>query len=584
MTSFAVQLDSLIDTTLRKDSRIVSLKLINCIFLSISLSVAGLRFWVRLVMLKARGLDDCKILILKYLFESLSIHTDSVWHPVLLLVAVFFTISLSIASIVGEDLGLGNHIWQLSLADPIEKLRATSEITKALYACYLAYPTAITFTKLSIMATYFRIFPQGCLRKITVSLSITALIFWVASIFAIIFTCIPVRAAWDYNVKGHCYNTLNFFMISSSFHILLDIMLCVLPIPLIWSLSIPKTQRLILLALFCGGALACISSILRLIHLRRAGDNINSSTVDAISWSIIEVNTGIICASVAALRPLYRLFIIPYTSFGVKKECQTVRVDKPNDYGSSKDQKSWLACASEPEISIPGISVPGAHKNQEFKVSAQMPEQDKSRGFTAGAPSPPVKDKQVESAHNSVSRPNDNSVSHTKNKNHQDYSRQKTWNTDKSTPIDPSMPIRLSFPTRSYSVFGLDSMDSSQVNHLRATNIAESRCDRSPTIIRNLQDGSSFAAKSNKTINTDENTIFTSKDKELHIDTFQLYGHKRRSDSAPLGVQNSPRLSSTNFSELSRILSTSQFHLPPDLSCETIDKKLRRKTVCLSKF
>lgn len=255
MTSFAVQLDSLIDTTLRKDSRIVSLKLINCIFLSISLSMAGLRFWVRFVMLKARGLDDCKILIPKYPSQSLSFPTDSAWYLVLLLVAVFFTISLSAASLVGEDLGLGNHIWQLSLVGPMEKLRATSDITKALYACYLTYPTAITFTKLSIMATYFRIFPPGSVRKITVSLFITTLTFWVASIFAVIFTCIPVQAAWDYTVKGHCYNTLNFFMISSSFHIVLDIILCVLPIPLIWSLSIPKAQRLILLALFCGGAL-----------------------------------------------------------------------------------------------------------------------------------------------------------------------------------------------------------------------------------------------------------------------------------------------------------------------------------------
>ncbi|RKF55770.1 Satratoxin biosynthesis SC1 cluster protein 4 [Erysiphe neolycopersici] len=561
MTSFAEQLDSLIDSTLRKDPGVVSLKLINCIFLSISLSVAGLRFWVRFVMLKAGGLDD-----------------------LLLIVAVFFTISLSISSLIGEDLGLGNHIWQLSLADPIEKLRATSDITKTLYACYLTYPTAITFTKLSIMATYFRIFPQGSLRNITVSLSIITLTFWVASIFAVIFTCIPVRSAWDYSIEGHCYNTLNFFMISSSFHILLDIMLCVLPISLIWSLSIPKTQRLILLALFCGGALACISSILRLIHLRHAGGNINFSTVDAIAWSIIEADTGIICASVAALRPLYRLFMLSYTSFGSKKEGQTSGVDKPSGYTSPKDQNSWSACASQPEIKMPRISMSGTHKHQESKFSARMHEQENSKGLTIEAPLPPLGDKQINFALNSGTRHNDDSVPHTNSKNYQDFLRRKTWDISKSTLVDPSVSIPPAFPTRSYSVLGPDSMGQSQVNHLRATNFTESSCDHSPTILKNLQSESSFAIKSKKNINRSSNTIFTSKDVELHMDAFQPQDSKRKSNSAILGVQNPPWSSSTNVPEFRRILSTPQFGIPKDFSCEDLDIKLRRETVCFSKF
>ncbi|RKF79126.1 putative 50s ribosomal protein l36e [Golovinomyces cichoracearum] len=289
------------------ESRIFPLELTNVICLSIALSMAGLRFWVRFAMLKSRGLDD-----------------------LLLIVAVIFTILLSASCYLSDKLGLGNQTWQLTSVDSAQKIEIASNITKAVYGCYFAYPTAIIFTKFSIMATYLRVFPPGHLRRSTVALSVLAVVFWVASIFAIIFTCIPLQAAWDQRVVGRCYDILNFFVISSSFHILLDVLLCILPIPIIWSLSMPKTQRLILIALLCGGALACVSSILRLIHLRQVIDNIYVRTISIIEWSIIEVDAGIICASMAALRPLCKLLTLPYFSNGLNKRDDMTTSSVPN--------------------------------------------------------------------------------------------------------------------------------------------------------------------------------------------------------------------------------------------------------------
>ncbi|TQS36311.1 hypothetical protein Golomagni_03243 [Golovinomyces magnicellulatus] len=305
--SFSALLVSQSQSALERESRIFPLELANVICLSIALSMAGLRFWVRFAMLKSRGLDD-----------------------LLLIVAVIFSILLSASCFLSDKLGLGNQTWQLTSLDSTQKIKIASNITKALYGCYFAYPTAIIFTKLSIMATYLRVLPPGHLRRSTIALSVVTVVFWVASIFAIIFTCIPLQAAWDQRVIGRCYDILNFFMISSSFHILLDVLLCILPIPIVWSLSLPKTQRLILTALLCGGALACISSILRLIHLRQVSDNIYVRTISIIEWSIIEVDVGIICASIAALRPLCKLLALPYFSNGLNKRDGMNRSSVPN--------------------------------------------------------------------------------------------------------------------------------------------------------------------------------------------------------------------------------------------------------------
>lgn len=168
--------------------------------------------------------------------------------------AIVFSILLSISCFVGEGFGLGKHVWNLS-PDLTNIPSLTANVTKSLYGAYLAYATSITFTKLSIAATYFRIFGPGLLRNSVLAVAVLVLGFWISSIFAIIFTCIPVHAAWDYTVTGHCYPIVDFFYASAAFNIATDIFLCILPIRTLWALVMPRLQRVILCILFCGGTL-----------------------------------------------------------------------------------------------------------------------------------------------------------------------------------------------------------------------------------------------------------------------------------------------------------------------------------------
>jgi hypothetical protein len=172
-----------------------------------------------------------------------------------MVLALIFSLLLSISCLIGETFGLGKHLWNLN-PNLVEISHDVGQITKSLYGCYLAYSTAITFTKLSIMATYIRIFPNSIIRYTVYAIGVVVMAFWISSIFAIIFTCFPIKAAWDYTITdARCIDILDYFYTSAGCNIATDLSLCLLPLPTIWSLKRPKAQRVVVCLLFGMGAL-----------------------------------------------------------------------------------------------------------------------------------------------------------------------------------------------------------------------------------------------------------------------------------------------------------------------------------------
>ncbi|PVH77395.1 hypothetical protein DL98DRAFT_573800 [Cadophora sp. DSE1049] len=260
---------------------------LNSIFIGLVVCTTALRFWVRFHMLRSAGLDD-----------------------ILLLIAVVFSLFLSTSALVGETFGLGIHLWNLGDGSPASIMSSLSRIVKSLYGCYLSYTTSITFTKLSIISTYIRFFPKGLARKANFALGVVILLFWISSIFAIIFQCLPAQAAWNYSVKGKCYPIKKFFLSLSTFNVITDVLLCILPAPLLWSLKMPKVQRAVVCLLFCMGTFASVASILRITHLDHLNSlDISFKTVTPLNWSIVEADVGIICVALSALRPLVKRIV-----------------------------------------------------------------------------------------------------------------------------------------------------------------------------------------------------------------------------------------------------------------------------------
>jgi hypothetical protein len=94
--------------------------------------------------------------------------------------------------------------------------------------------------------------------------------------------------------------------VTSGFHILMDVWILFLPYRLIFSISRPTRERLAVYSIFGLGFFGTLCSIVRfhflVIALTSRDPYYDSLGVNV--WSIIEINVGIICASMPTLRPL----------------------------------------------------------------------------------------------------------------------------------------------------------------------------------------------------------------------------------------------------------------------------------------
>ena len=68
-----------------------------------------------------------------------------------------------------------------------------------------------------------------------------------------IFQCSPVQKQWDFAVPGHCYSLYGTFIGVTVPNVFIDLLLLILPVPMLWKLQIKTTKKLALTANFLLG-------------------------------------------------------------------------------------------------------------------------------------------------------------------------------------------------------------------------------------------------------------------------------------------------------------------------------------------
>lgn len=126
-----------------------------------------------------------------------------------------------------------------------------------MWAGQLIYSFAISAAKISIISSYFRIFPYKRFHQgLWVVLAVT-LAFLVASVVATIFICRPVEAAWDPRVRTpmSCYRFIDVLYANAIVNVTTDLILCMAPLPYFLRLSLPLKQKICASVLFIAGGL-----------------------------------------------------------------------------------------------------------------------------------------------------------------------------------------------------------------------------------------------------------------------------------------------------------------------------------------
>ena len=80
-------------------------------------------------------------------------------------------------------------------------------------------------------------------------------LWWIGTILAHCLICIPIELNWNPTASGHCGNKQLVAIIPPIFWIVTDLVIIIMPLPMVWNLHLPRLQRVGLAALFMLGGL-----------------------------------------------------------------------------------------------------------------------------------------------------------------------------------------------------------------------------------------------------------------------------------------------------------------------------------------
>ncbi|KAI1452858.1 hypothetical protein F4805DRAFT_470518 [Annulohypoxylon moriforme] len=158
------------------------------------------------------------------------------------------------------------------------------------------------FVKSSILIFYMNIF-YGKPFKIASQVVLGIVVSWtVAFFFANLFTCYPITPFIEAFYHNKCVDGLALWYGMAISDILIDVIILVMPIPMVFQLQLPLKQKLGVLVMFLLGATVCAFSLTRaLIYVHV------DYTSPVFFWAVIELSTAVLSACLPTYRPIWLL-------------------------------------------------------------------------------------------------------------------------------------------------------------------------------------------------------------------------------------------------------------------------------------
>lgn len=274
------------------------------------------------------------------------------WDDFLMLPALCVVIGMGITLCIGvHGKAIGYPTPYEGTLTPEERMTTVNPtialMGKVQYAFCLLMVLAFGFLKLSITFFYRRLFVTA--RKTwfdwATKVVITIVLFWaVGFFFGFILGCgVHPSAGWR-SVKERnefCASTAdldNGFVVSD---LITDIMVLVLPLPVIWNLHTTVGKKLMVMAILATGAVSVVASIIKVVvsyEITNAGFNTKVDpdlTVSTILyWSMIEAGLAIIAACLPTLQYLVRKVTLD-------KVIRSVRSTLSLHSNHSQQNESW---------------------------------------------------------------------------------------------------------------------------------------------------------------------------------------------------------------------------------------------------
>ncbi|KAF4494085.1 integral membrane PTH11 [Fusarium agapanthi] len=294
----------------------------------------------------------------KFLYTKTELGLDDLFIVLTLFIGMPST-AMNIHGTAGH--GEGRDIWTLEFDD----------ITKFGFYFWLLevfYFAQVSLLKTSLLFFYLRIFP-GNAQKLLWGTIIFNSVFGVLFMFLAAFQCTPVSyfwLNWDGEHKGTCMNSTAIGWANASISVAVDVWMLAVPMWYLRKLKLHWKKKIGVAAMFIVGTFVTVVSIIRLQFLVDLGSSHNPTydQTDISIWSTVEINVGIICASMPALRViLVRLF----PSLGGSSHDSS----KYNNYGEHYGRKSHIMSRSRARLELPSHTGDSIHTPEHGGIELQ---------------------------------------------------------------------------------------------------------------------------------------------------------------------------------------------------------------------
>ncbi|KAK4177388.1 hypothetical protein QBC36DRAFT_211791 [Triangularia setosa] len=230
------------------------------------------------------------------------------WHPddYLIIVGFLFAVANSIICIIQTTLGMGNHIYDL----PFTRFQSTMKL--GMIGGAMTYNLTTLFVKMSILSFYLRFATANPKFRVAVYLVMVFVVgYTIPNAFLFLYICKPMQFYWDWTIEGgKCINQQAAFDSANILNMATDFMILVMPIWMLWDLRVGIRRKVGVLGILMAGGFVCGVSTMRMVTAWTGANQTDISWhyVKNLIWCIVEMDVGIVCACLPALRAFCKRF------------------------------------------------------------------------------------------------------------------------------------------------------------------------------------------------------------------------------------------------------------------------------------
>lgn len=209
---------------------------------------------------------------------------------------------------------------------------------RAKLAINVLSPIGFGVVKASILVMYGQIFhnikPFRYAVYIMLGLVTSAAI---ACFFDNLFICYPVTALIEPYYMNKCIDQAAVFLSTLVINLIFDILILLMPIPVVLGLQLPTRGKIQVLGMFLLGAIVVGAGIARMVQLLEVNEkyldyanDVTYWTSPAIFWANIELSIAVVAACLPTLKPLVHYFFPPAAKTQSSRQSNYIKVT--NDF------------------------------------------------------------------------------------------------------------------------------------------------------------------------------------------------------------------------------------------------------------